>query len=70
MPTGTVKWYSAEKGYGFIRPDDGAGDIFLHIREVEAAGIDILREGQKISYEPVSDRKTGRIKAGRLQPQD
>ncbi len=59
MPTGTVKWFRA-KGYGFIRPDDGSVDIFVHISAVEEAGLSILTEGQKVEYEVVSkpDGKT------------
>lgn len=51
MPVGTVKWFNAQKGYGFIQPDDGAKDVFVHISAVEAAGLASLREGQKISFE-------------------
>ena len=51
MATGTVKWFNAQKGYGFIQPDDGAKDVFVHISAVERAGIGNLREGQKLSYE-------------------
>ncbi len=51
MPTGTVKWFNPMKGYGFIEPDDGGKDVFVHISKVEQAGMGILNEGQKISYE-------------------
>jgi CspA family cold shock protein len=51
MATGTVKWFNAQKGYGFIQPDDGSKDVFVHISAVEQAGISHLNEGQKISYE-------------------
>ena len=51
MPTGTVKWFNATKGYGFIEPDDGSEDAFVHISAVERAGLRTLREGQKVSYE-------------------
>jgi cold shock protein len=51
MPSGTVKWFNAQKGYGFITPDEGGRDVFVHITAVERAGMDGLREGQKISYE-------------------
>lgn len=67
MPTGTVKWFNPEKGYGFIKPDDGGGDVFLHIRDVEAAGLPTLHEAQKIAYELLTDRKTGKTKAGNLK---
>ncbi|MDX1921808.1 MAG: cold-shock protein [Alphaproteobacteria bacterium] len=51
MPSGTVKWFNAQKGYGFITPDEGGRDVFVHVTAVERAGMDGLREGQKISYE-------------------
>ena len=51
MPTGTVKWFNAAKGYGFIQPDDGSKDVFVHISAVERAGMANLREGQKLSYD-------------------
>jgi len=51
MSTGTVKWFNAQKGYGFIQPEDGSKDVFVHISAVERAGMGNLREGQKISYE-------------------
>jgi len=51
MSTGTVKWFNAKKGYGFIQPDDGSKDVFVHISAVERSGIGNLNEGQKISYE-------------------
>ena len=54
--TGTVKWFNAQKGYGFIAPDDGSKDSFVHIKAVEASGLDTLREGQKVSF----DVETGR----------
>ena len=60
MPTGTVKWFNATKGYGFIEPEDGSKDAFVHISAVERAGLGTLREGQRISYEvrPGRDGKT------------
>ncbi|MFC2255105.1 cold-shock protein [Labrys portucalensis] len=67
MSTGTVKWFNGQKGYGFIQPDDGSKDVFVHISAVERAGIHALREGQKISYEIVQDRKTGKLSAGNLK---
>jgi CspA family cold shock protein len=51
MPTGTVKWFNPDKGYGFIAPDQGGGDVFVHITAVQRAGLDTLREGEKVSYE-------------------
>ena len=51
MTTGTVKWFNSQKGYGFIQPDDGSKDVFVHITAVERAGINNLYEGQKLSYE-------------------
>lgn len=56
MPTGTVKWFNAQKGFGFIVPDDGQKDVFVHISAVERAGLKTLNEGQKISYEIVTQK--------------
>ncbi|NEU13753.1 cold-shock protein [Methylobacterium sp. BTF04] len=67
MSTGTVKWFNETKGYGFIQPDDGDKDVFVHISAVERAGMRNLIEGQKISYEIESDRRTGKQSAGNLQ---
>jgi cold shock protein len=67
MSTGTIKWFNAEKGYGFIQPDDGSKDVFVHISAVERAGMRDLREGQKISYDLVQDRKSGKMSADQLQ---
>ncbi len=67
MATGTVKWFNADKGYGFIQPDDGGKDVFVHISAVEQSGLRQLQEGQKISYEVVADRRTGKSAAGNLQ---
>jgi cold shock protein len=67
MTIGTVKWFNGEKGFGFIQPDDGGKDVFVHISAVERAGIRSLNEGQKISYEMETDRKTGKQSAGNLQ---
>lgn len=66
MPTGTVKWFNTTKGYGFIAPDDGGKDIFVHISAVERAGMTGLADDQKISYELVEGRD-GRESAGELQ---
>ncbi|MBV1706784.1 MAG: cold-shock protein [Hyphomicrobiales bacterium] len=67
MPTGTVKWFNAEKGYGFIAPDSGEKDAFVHISAVERSGLSQLREGDKISFELVADRKSGKVSADKLQ---
>ena len=56
MTTGTVKWFNAQKGFGFIQPDDGGKDVFVHITAVQAAGLNGLDEGQKVSYEVVTER--------------
>jgi CspA family cold shock protein len=66
MPVGTVKFFNTQKGYGFIRPDDGSKDVFVHITAVERAGMRSLAEGQKISYEILTER--GKQAAGNLQP--
>ncbi len=67
MATGTVKWFNATKGFGFIQPDDGGADVFVHISAVERAGLRELKDGQKITYELVSDRKSGKMSADNLQ---
>ena len=67
METGTVKWYNETKGYGFIQPDNGGKDIFVHATALERAGMRGLREGQKISYELQTDERTGRASAVNLQ---
>ena len=65
MTTGTVKWFNAQKGFGFIQPDNGGPDVFVHISAVERAGMSNLTEGQKLSYEVVSER--GKSAAGNLK---
>lgn len=67
MQTGTVKWFNSQKGFGFIQPDDGGADVFVHISAVERAGLQGLNEGQKISYEIMADRRTGKSSAGNLR---
>ena len=67
MTTGTVKWFNGTKGYGFIQPDDGGADIFVHISAVERAGLQSLNEGQKVSYELERDKRSGKTSAGNLQ---
>lgn len=67
MATGTVKWFNATKGYGFIQPDAGGPDVFVHVSAVERAGLGSLREGQKITYELERDRKNGKMAAGQLR---
>jgi CspA family cold shock protein len=67
MATGTVKWFNATKGYGFIQPDDGGKDVFVHISAVEQAGLRELNEGQKVVYEIVADKRTGKSSAGNLR---
>ena len=67
MATGTVKWFNSTKGYGFIAPDDGGKDVFVHISAVERAGLRSLNEGQKVSYEVLTDKRSGKDAAGNLQ---
>jgi CspA family cold shock protein len=67
MATGTVKWYNETKGYGFIQPDNGGKDVFVHATALERAGMRGLAEGQKVSYEVESDRRTGKESATNLQ---
>ncbi len=69
MPTGTVKWFDPARGYGFIGPDEGNVDVFVHISAVEEAGLNILTEGQKVEYEAVS-QPDGRTAAGNLKLAD
>jgi len=67
MATGTVKWFNGTKGYGFIQPDDGGRDVFVHISAVERAGMSSLTEGQRVSYELFTDPKRGRTSAEQLR---
>ncbi len=67
MAQGTVKWFNGQKGFGFIQPDDGGKDVFVHISAVERAGLKGLNEGQKIAFELVADRRTGKSSADNLK---
>ncbi|MGO4682653.1 cold-shock protein [Hyphomicrobium sp. 2TAF46] len=67
MPTGTVKWFNGQKGFGFIQPDDGGNDVFVHISAVERAGLRGLNEGQKVSFDVVADRRSGKSSADNLR---
>ena len=67
MATGTVKWFNGQKGFGFIQPDDGGKDVFVHISAVERAGMSNLNEGQKVSFDVVADRRTGKSAADNLR---
>ena len=67
MQIGTVKWFNGQKGFGFIQPDDGGGDVFVHISAVERAGMTSLQEGQKLGFELERDKRTGKTSAGQLQ---
>jgi len=67
MATGTVKWFNATKGFGFIQPDGGGPDVFVHISAVERSGIGSLNEGQKISYEVETDQRRGKQSAVNLK---
>jgi len=66
MATGTVKWFNGQKGYGFIQPDDGGKDVFVHISAVQRSGLTALDEGQKVTYELVTDKRTGKDAADQL----
>ncbi|AIJ86217.1 cold-shock protein [Brucella melitensis] len=66
MATGTVKWFNTTKGFGFIQPDQGGTNVFVHISAVQRAGLTTLDEGQKVSYEIVQDRRSGRSSADNL----
>src|SRR6266446_40655 len=67
MAQGTVKWFNPAKGFGFIQPDDGGQDVFVHISAVERAGLGSLNEGAKVSYELERDQRSGKTSAGQLQ---
>jgi CspA family cold shock protein len=67
MQIGTVKWFNGQKGFGFIQPDDGGNDVFVHISAVERAGLGALSEGQKVGFELERDQRSGKMSAGQLQ---
>ncbi len=67
MQTGIVKWFNAQKGFGFIQPTSGGPDVFVHVSAVERAGMNGLNEGQKLSYEIVADKRSGKSSADNLQ---
>jgi CspA family cold shock protein len=67
MTTGTVKWFNSTKGFGFIQPDDGGTDVFVHVSAVERSGMGNIVEGQKIGFEMVRDTKSGKMSAQQLQ---
>ena len=67
MNTGTVKWFNGQKGFGFIQPDQGGPDVFVHISAVERSGLGTLNEGQKVSFDLVADRRTGKSSADNLK---
>ena len=67
MATGTVKWFNAQKGFGFIQPDQGGQDVFVHISAVERSGFSDLKDGQKHSYEIVADKRSGKSSADQLK---
>ncbi len=66
MSTGTVKWFNGQKGFGFIKPDDGGADVFVHISAVERAGLRTLNEGDKITFDLERDRRSGKMAASNL----
>ena len=67
MATGVVKWFNGTKGFGFIPPDEGGADVFVHISAVERAGMGTLNEGQKVAFELERDQRSGKMSAGQLQ---
>jgi CspA family cold shock protein len=66
MQTGTVKWFNGQKGFGFIQPDEGGADVFVHISAVERAGMSSLNEGQKVGFELERDQRSGKMAASQL----
>jgi len=67
MTTGTVKWFNPDKGYGFIQPDDGGKDVFVHATALERAGMRGLAEGQKVAFDTAEDRRSGKIAVNNIQ---
>ena len=67
MMTGTVKFYNGQKGFGFIQPDDGGRDVFVHATALERSGIPGLNEGQKVSFDTQQDQRTGKIAVNKIQ---
>ena len=67
MATGTVKWFNGQKGFGFIQPDNGGKDVFVHITAVEAAGLRGLVDGQKVSFDETPDKRSGKVSATNLK---
>jgi CspA family cold shock protein len=67
MSTGTVKWFNGQKGFGFIQPDDGGADVFVHVSAVERSTLGSLHEGQKLTYELERDARNGKMSASQLQ---
>ena len=67
MANGTVKWFNSTKGFGFIQPEDGSADVFVHISAVERAGISNLNEGQRVSFDVVRDERRGKVNAENLR---
>ena len=67
MPTGTVKWFNDQKGYGFIQPEAGGGDVFVHISAVQQAGLTGLQENQRVSYELEKDKRSGKMSATQIK---
>ena len=67
MSTGTVKWFNSQKGFGFIQPDDGTKDVFVHISAVERAGLQGLQEGQKVTFDTLNDPRNGKIAVSTIE---
>ena len=67
MTTGTVKFYDGQKGFGFIQPDDGSKDVFVHATALERAGLRVLSEGQKVVFDTAEDRRTGKVAVNNIQ---
>ncbi len=67
MARGTVKWFNGQKGYGFIQPQDGGKDVFVHISAVERAGLSSLNEGQQLEYDTAEDRRTGKVAVDNIE---